>query len=895
MLHKQPTQTEYPMMNHRVISDDQNIFANRGRDNIFLMSLSLYLVISAVSMAILPKDFPIDGIVLSMVFLIFGTIFVKNRFFLFCFAGIAYAIALIDWTYFHVIDIEFATLNFSFLLIQCAIGLHYAKRLLSGTYLDINGIGYFFGKVIILPIAVAIIGMTISEWLIHDGTLEGLSRHFSHFLSKSFGIGLVVAILFPIVFSNGHPRLLWLAKEIIPRALIAAISIAVTFFIFSEQNSLGYELAPLSFLLLPIIIWSAFRLDNRFNSYLVGIISIVTVSTDFIHNGSAFLVELSFVTTSIYLLICQFLSLSIQSQRTEIQNKSDTIEDNIEELKLYETVFNESGPTIIVFDDNWITHDVNKSWEQHTGYSKSEAIGFTSDLISSGAHPQDFYSNLWAQLYDKGYWKGECCLKRKDGSIYYELKTITSLGLDPKKSQMYVSMGIDITKQKLLAQELEFRSTHDGPTALFNRLGFSQEFATNSYRYDGRHCAFFLMDIDNFKHINDVYGHDFGEKIVMEVGLAAQLIFNKSAIVGRFGPDEIGVFDRFDSTDNAIALAKELLQKYNNPILVDDKLVDIGLSIGIAFNDGTPNILDPSISNAYDAHRVAKEAGKHTYSVYQERKAVDSARVLWLQNHLHVAIENSQFRLEYQPKISLELGQTVGYEALLRWSLPEKGNISPGEFIPVAEQNGLIRNIDYWVVEAVCRQISNWQSQDLIIHKVAINIAGSTIMSDDFIDNMSAIITRNNIDARWIELEFTERMLMTNDDKMLNKLDQLSRIGFSFSIDDFGTGYSNLGYIANFPVDKIKIDISFVRNIHMHPKKRGIVKAIIDLAHTLDMKTVAEGVELAEEAALLKSLGCDQVQGFYYSKPLTPLALLRYLGNETNELSGSPESRQQQG
>ena len=688
----------------------------------FLQFLLGYVAFAAIVMMLIPKGFPVSSTTLILGLFFVGLQVLPTRF-LYPYIGIAYVVGLVDWYFFHDVGIFTATSEFVFLLLQVMLGLRFVQRILHHKSLLINDVGYLYGMVILLPAFVMAFAMALIDWIQHGASFKMLSLHYSHFVARPFIGGLSIAVILPIAFSIKIPKNFQLSQDLVIKAIAAMITLVGTYYVFSQKNPAGYELAPLSFLVLPVIVWCAFRFGFRFNALLMGAVSIFTVLTDFHYNDSLIQSELSLLTTSTYLLICQFLFLTVASQRTEIRLQFDAIEVNTEKLKLGETVFNESRNTIIVFDDNWVTHAVNKNWENQTGYSKKEAVGKKSDFISSGAHSESFYEDLWSQLRKKGYWDGEYCHKRKDGSVYYEFKTITALDHAAKEGRLYVSMGIDITNQKFLTEELDFRNTHDATTALYNRLGFAQEFANKQTHVDGCVCAFFLMDLDNFKYINDVYGHDFGDKVVLNVALKIQQIVSKSAIVGRFGPDEIGVFDIFDSEEAAVKMGNAFLQSYSAPTLVGENLVDIRLSIGIAFNENSDTMLEDLISKGYDAQRVAKANGKHTYSVFQELTAADSARILWLQNGLHDAIANNQLRLEYQPKKSLTLGHTVGYEALLRWDHPECGVISPGEFIPVAEKNGLIRSIDYWVFEAACRQMSAWQSQGLYLYKVSINIA----------------------------------------------------------------------------------------------------------------------------------------------------------------------------
>ena len=545
---------------------------------------------------------------------------------------------------------------------------------------------------------------------------------------------------------------------------------------------------------------------------------------------------------------------------------------------LMEQIFHSTTEGIMITNDKMQITMVNNAFKALTGYKSSEIIGKTPNILQSGKQNADFYKVMWTEIRSKGSWKGEIWNRRKNGEIYPELLAIHSVFDNAGKLSNYFGIFSDITLEKETEKELEELTHTDSLTNIANRNAFNELLFDKVINTEISHAIFFI-DLDRFKHINDTMGNEVGDLILIEVTKRINSITNPSDIFARYGADEF-VFTRsnIDYQKDAAIFAKEIIKLFNTPFLVSGTEVYVTASIGISIFPQDGKGVEQLIYKADKAMYFAKQNGRNQYAFYFDDLKKDSKRVIVLEGELRKAIRNKDFFIHYQPKIGVEKQEIIGVEALVRWNNDKLGFVSPTEFIPLAEDTGLIIPLSEVILEKVCMDILESRSQGNIhILPVSINIASIHFQQDDFIERINSIIMQYNCSPQLLELELTERTVMKDSDEIVNKLVKLKAMGFKISIDDFGTGYSSLSYLNRFPLNYLKIDRSFIQEITNLQDKQAIVEAIILMAHRLRIKVIAEGVETKDQAKLLKQMGCDIIQGYYYSKPLSAEDLIGFI------------------
>jgi len=714
-------------------------------------------------------------------------------------------------------------------------------------------------------------------------TLQDVINCIAFSIAPAISILIVVPLFFATVTSKLSDRV----QQVWLKALWFCVLVALTVGIFGILNNEGPDLPRYSVFLFPLIMYSSYQYSFRFNTLVMLILfTIATWLDGYSGHVSLYNGQQSFVMVAVYFDIAQSIMLLIGAFRSKNEWNDQSIAKKNDALELADAVFKSTSNAIVISDIHGVILSVNEGFTAISGYESEEVIGAKTSLLHSGMHDAAFYKNFWDEMAAKGKWHGEFCHRRKDGTLYYELKTVSLVHEVEGDTSCYVSIGIDITEEKQLRDEFAYVTTHDVITGLINRSSFEAH-AVNVLRNQGigtDSSAILLLDLDNFKNINDAYGHHFGDRIL---GLVAKRLTDNLAegtVVARFGGDEFAILVPQCNKARAIQVAEDILIHFSEPAEIDNLVIDVGLSIGVALSSSLVKDLDTLIANASHEVRTFKQQGKSIYNFFREKPRDESTRVIWIQNELRKGLHNGDLSLFYQPQKSLVTHRSVGWEALIRWNHPEVGQISPGVFIPIAEQSGYIRTIDDWVLNTACKQIVSWIEHDLPLRRVAINISYSTFVRPQFYRELTEMVAGYRIEPRWIELEITERMLIHTDNHVLDTMNALVALGFSISIDDFGTGYSNLAYISKFPVNKIKIDMSFVRGIESNEKNQNIVKAIIDLSHGLKLTAIAEGVETAAESEFLATLGCDEMQGFWYHRPINSLDSGRLLTDEFRNL-----------
>ena len=553
-----------------------------------------------------------------------------------------------------------------------------------------------------------------------------------------------------------------------------------------------------------------------------------------------------------------------------MEEKQPPERSDIYSNELMEQIFHTTTEGIMITNDKMQITMVNNAFEALTGYKASEILGKTPKILQSGKQNADFYKVMWTEIRLQGSWKGEIWNRRKSGEIYPEILAIHSVFDNAGKLSNYFGIFSDITLEKETEKELEELTHTDSLTNIANRNTFNELLFDKVINSEVNNAIFFI-DLDRFKHINDTMGNEVGDLILIEVTKRINSITSSSDIFARYGADEF-VFTRtnIDYQKEAAIFAKEIIKLFNKPFLVSGTEVYVTASIGISIFPQDGKDVEQLIYKADKAMYFAKQNGRNQYAFYFDDLKKDSKRVIVLEAELRKAICNKDFFIHYQPKIELEKQEIIGVEALVRWNNDKLGFVSPTEFIPLAEDTGLIIPLSEVILEKVCMDILESRSQGNIhILPVSINIASIHFQQEDFIERINSIIMQYNCSPQLLELELTERTVMKDSDEIVNKLVKLKAMGFKISIDDFGTGYSSLSYLNRFPLNYLKIDRSFIQEITNLQDKQAIVEAIILMAHRLRIKVIAEGVETKDQAKLLKHMGCDIIQGYYYSKPLS--------------------------
>ena len=489
---------------------------------------------------------------------------------------------------------------------------------------------------------------------------------------------------------------------------------------------------------------------------------------------------------------------------------------------------------------------------------------------------------MWHALVTDGHWQGEIWNRRKQGEIYPEWLGITAVYDSQGQLTHYVGIFSDLSERKATADQIEFLAHHDPLTALPNRflLHDRLEQALAQAERQRSTVALLVLDLDRFKLVNDSLGHELGDQLLQRVAVRLHQRVRDTDTVSRQGSDEFLILLPGTDLDGADRVASNLL-KYleNQPFQIADHTLSVTASIGISLYPVHGPNGDTLLKHAGTALNYAKNSGGNTHRFFAAAMNVNTLERLRMETSLRLALERGEFLLHYQPQVALASGLIVGAEALLRWRHPEWGLVPPGQFIPVAEDSGLIVPIGAWVLREACRQTRAWQRAGLARITVAVNLSALQFKRSDLLATVTQALTESGLAPDCLELELTESILIQDVDSALKVVRELRTMGLKLSIDDFGTGYSSLSYLQKLAVHKLKIDQSFVRGlVDDDGDSAAIVRAVIQLAHNLKLRTVAEGVETDLQLGFLRNHGCDEVQGYYLGHPLPAEAFARLLG-----------------
>ncbi|WP_353572480.1 EAL domain-containing protein [Candidatus Albibeggiatoa sp. nov. BB20] len=543
-----------------------------------------------------------------------------------------------------------------------------------------------------------------------------------------------------------------------------------------------------------------------------------------------------------------------------------------EKLKQAAKVLENSAEAICITDEESRIIVVNRAFSQITGYDEGEILGKTTNILKSGKHDSTFYKNMWTLIQVTGRWEGEIWNRRKNGEVYPEWLNISVIRDEmTKEITNYLAIFSDITRTKQNEQRLAYLAHYDDLTGLPNRTLFYERveralFLAKEHNYK---IAVVFLDLDHFKYVNDTWGHAVGDLLLKDASKRIVQCVRKNDTVARLGGDEFtAVLDHIDNSETAATVGQRILDSLRPPFHLNGHETFISSSIGISIYPSDGKDVETLLKHADIAMYRAKDQGKDNYQFFTAQMNVEAQQRLLLETKLRHALERNELRLYYQPQVHLASGHIIGAEVLVRWQHPDMGLLSPQQFIPLAEETGLIVLIGEWVLHAACEQHKIWRDNGYPHLRLAVNLSSRQFRENNLAERIIQILEETEMDASLLELEITESVLMKDADKAVETLNILKKMGIQLAIDDFGTGYSSLNYLKRFPIDKLKIDKSFICDIPKSIDDMTITKAIVALARSLHLKVIAEGVETKAQLAFLKSLRCDEVQGYLISHPI---------------------------
>jgi len=533
----------------------------------------------------------------------------------------------------------------------------------------------------------------------------------------------------------------------------------------------------------------------------------------------------------------------------------------------------EQSPSAVVITDIHGNIDyVNNAFTSTTGYMAEEVVGKNPRFLQSSKTSPSIYKEMWSKLMQGEKWVGEFINKHKNGEEYIQSVIVTPIVDKDGKTTHFMAIEEDITDKKRNEERIHFLANFDSLTGLPNRAQMEDHlnYTLSLARRSNGHFALMFLDLDHFKDINDTLGHKIGDELLVKLSQRLKSVLREEDTLSRQGGDEFILLLPGADAHGSSIIAQKLLEVVSRPFTVGHYELTVTISIGIALYPNDGNSIETLSKNADAAMYRSKQEGRNSYRFYTEEMQQRSIRNLELGNALHHAIENQELYLTYQPQMSSSDLQIIGVEALLRWKHPVFGNISPVEFIPIAEDNGLILPIGEWVLRTAIKQAKKWLDEGLPPMIMAVNLSAVQFRHPKLSQMISSILEEAQLPPEYLEIELTERMAMHDPEHAVIIMNQLHSQGIRMSIDDFGTGYSSLSYLKKFNIYKLKIDQSFIRDISTDAEDKAIVGAIIDMARGLDLLTIAEGVETHSQLEFLQQQGCDEIQGYLFSKPLLP-------------------------
>ena len=548
------------------------------------------------------------------------------------------------------------------------------------------------------------------------------------------------------------------------------------------------------------------------------------------------------------------------------------------------TVFRDASEGMLITNAQGAIIEVNHSFSEITGYAKEEVLGKNPKILNSGRQDQAFFLRMWQSLQDTGRWQGEIWNRRKSGDIYPEWLSISRIDNREGKPHNYAAVFSDISSLKESERKLYHLAHHDPLTGLPNRLLMTArlEHALKQSSRNPTHLALMFIDLDRFKNVNDSYGHALGDQLLVNVARRLSSHLRSGDTIARIGGDEFVVLlEQLEQADQAAVLAQNCIDALAKPFAITGHEIFITPSIGIALFPEDGDDAETLLKHADIAMYRAKEDGRHRYSFFTKKLSDKVKERLKCETLLRRALERDEFELHYQPQVNAQRGEIVGAEALLRWNHPEQGQILPGKFIPVLEETGLIRAVGAWALKTACNQMREWEESGLPRIRLAVNLSAKQISPECINHRLQSILSESGFSPNRLELEITEHSVMQGTAMGNQLLNGLRELGVSLAIDDFGSGHSSLMRLKQLPVHCLKIERSLVRDIPSDQDEQAICRAVVALGHSLGVRIVAEGVEREEQADFLRSIGCDEFQGYLYGRPVAAGAFRQLLALQT--------------
>jgi diguanylate cyclase (GGDEF)-like protein/PAS domain S-box-containing protein len=552
------------------------------------------------------------------------------------------------------------------------------------------------------------------------------------------------------------------------------------------------------------------------------------------------------------------------------------------QLLLAAHVFQHIGEAILITDRHNRIVAVNKAFNAMTGYASEEVIGRDPRILASGRTGAEEYQVMWELIRNTGHWQGEMWDRRKDGSIYPKMMTVSVLRDRHGEIEYHLASFIDVSLYKQSQQQLQHIAHHDALTDLPNRLHLHLhlEQCLVHAQAAGEEVVVMFMDLDRFKNINDTLGHAIGDSLLVDTGRRLKASVREHDLVARLGGDEFVLVLRGANAENvAAAVAAKVRRMMRLPFQVGGRSLHVTASIGVASFPDNGSDIGELLKCADTAMYAAKTEGGNGFRFFADEMNAHAHSRLEMENQLHEALERGEFELHFQPQLSLPERQLCGAEVLLRWRHPTQGYIAPGQFIPLAEETNQIEAIGAWVLEQTCRQGSQWVREGLAVPRLAVNVSARQMQRIDFYESVKRVLDDTGFAADGLEVEVTESTLARSSERVAGQLGALRALGVQIAIDDFGTGYSSLAQLKDLPLDRLKIDAAFVRDVGRGEKAGGgaIAAATIAMAHSLGFDVIAEGVEVKSELDFLLRQGCDAVQGYYFARPMPAREFAMYL------------------